>query len=75
MVIDLDPVVRFEALQDVGAGDDDARREAADDAVQLVIGQPVVDRRERQPGERRTEQSDRHRLGVEVDHPDVLDAS
>ena len=39
VVMGLDPVAVVEALHDVGAGDDEARREAADDAVQLVIGQ------------------------------------
>ena len=72
---DLDAVVWLEAPHDVGSGNDDARREAGDDAVQLVVGQAVVDRRERQPGERGAEQRDRHRLGVEIDHPDVLDAA
>ena len=50
-VDDLDAVVWLEATHDVGAGHDDAQREASDDAVQLVVGQAVVDRRERQPGE------------------------
>ena len=74
VVITSMPSMRLEPPDDVGAGDDDARRQAGEDAVQLVVGEPVVDRRERQAGERRAEQRDRHRLGVEVDQPDVLDA-
>ncbi len=66
------PSMRLEARHDVGAGD---RRGPARGgrrcSCSLSSVEPVVDRRERQPGERRAEQRDRHGLGVEVDHPDV----
>ena len=48
------------------------RGEATDDVPQPVVGQPVVDRRERDTGDAAREEQRGHHVGVDVDEADPL---
>ena len=54
---------------------DDGRCGAGEDVAELVVGQPVVHRDERQAGEAGAEQQRGHDVRVDVDEADPLDAT
>ena len=64
-----------EALDLLVVGDHDAAGDAAEDAAQLLVGGAVVERRERDAGQRGTEERHRQRVGVQAEVADDLGAA